>query len=370
MAAEWGWAWPANRRILYNRASADPDGKPWSERKALRLVGRRASGKWTGHDVPDFVADQAARLPAARGRHRRRRAIRRPTRSSCRPTARAGCSPRPGWPTGRCPPTTSRRSRRSRNLLYRPAAQPGPADHPAPASNRYQPERRRAGLGGLPVRRHHLPADRAPHRRRDEPLAALPGRAAAGVLLRGLAASWPPSAAWSTAAGRRSSPPAARSRRGCWSPSGCGRCGAGPDRCTRSGCPTTGGRTGSPPATRPTSWLDLSLDPNVHIQEVKALTCDIRPGRRPRGPALRDAASRDYRRAGRHHRRDRDGGATMSDDLTTRGPACDDPAGDAGYARPPAADGLLHRHLGVHRLQGLRGGLQGVERGPRGRARC
>ncbi|HEX4467147.1 MAG TPA: formate dehydrogenase, partial [Solirubrobacteraceae bacterium] len=32
---EWAWAWPANRRILYNRASADPEGKPWSERKAL-----------------------------------------------------------------------------------------------------------------------------------------------------------------------------------------------------------------------------------------------------------------------------------------------------------------------------------------------
>src|SRR3712207_1244763 len=30
VAAEWGWAWPANRRILYNRASADPEGKPWS----------------------------------------------------------------------------------------------------------------------------------------------------------------------------------------------------------------------------------------------------------------------------------------------------------------------------------------------------
>ena len=47
--AEWGWAWPANRRILYNRASADPDGKPWSERKKLRLVGRgrRASGPAT-----------------------------------------------------------------------------------------------------------------------------------------------------------------------------------------------------------------------------------------------------------------------------------------------------------------------------------
>ena len=42
VANEWGWAWPANRRMLYNRASADPEGKPWSERKALRLVGRRA----------------------------------------------------------------------------------------------------------------------------------------------------------------------------------------------------------------------------------------------------------------------------------------------------------------------------------------
>ncbi len=32
-ALDWGWAWPANRRILYNRASADPEGNPWSERK-------------------------------------------------------------------------------------------------------------------------------------------------------------------------------------------------------------------------------------------------------------------------------------------------------------------------------------------------
>ena len=30
---EWGWAWPTDRRVLYNRASADPDGRPWSERK-------------------------------------------------------------------------------------------------------------------------------------------------------------------------------------------------------------------------------------------------------------------------------------------------------------------------------------------------
>ncbi len=58
VAPEWGWAWPANRRVLYNRASADPDGKPWSERKAL--VWWDAEKKtWTGHDVPDFPADTA-----------------------------------------------------------------------------------------------------------------------------------------------------------------------------------------------------------------------------------------------------------------------------------------------------------------------
>jgi formate dehydrogenase major subunit len=52
MSQEWGWAWPANRRILYNRASADPDGKPWSERKAL-VWWDEEQARWTGHDIPD-----------------------------------------------------------------------------------------------------------------------------------------------------------------------------------------------------------------------------------------------------------------------------------------------------------------------------
>ena len=81
-----------------------------------------------------------------------------------------------------------------------------------------QPLGGRAGRRGLPVRLHDLPADRAPHRRRHEPLAAVPVRAAAGVLLRGLARAGRASAASSTSAGPRSSPPAPRSRRGCWSP--------------------------------------------------------------------------------------------------------------------------------------------------------
>ncbi|MBO0824251.1 MAG: formate dehydrogenase, partial [Actinobacteria bacterium] len=56
--SEWGWAWPANRRILYNRASADPDGKPWSERKKY-IWWEQKQGSWVGNDVPDFVSDRA-----------------------------------------------------------------------------------------------------------------------------------------------------------------------------------------------------------------------------------------------------------------------------------------------------------------------
>ena len=58
VSPEWAWAWPANRRILYNRASADPEGKPWSERKKYVWWDEEA-GKWVGYDVPDFPVDKA-----------------------------------------------------------------------------------------------------------------------------------------------------------------------------------------------------------------------------------------------------------------------------------------------------------------------
>ena len=48
----WGWAWPANRRVLYNRASADLEGRPWSERKKWIWWDGE---KWTGYDTPDFA---------------------------------------------------------------------------------------------------------------------------------------------------------------------------------------------------------------------------------------------------------------------------------------------------------------------------
>jgi formate dehydrogenase major subunit len=56
---EWSWAWPVNRRIIYNRASTDLNGQPWNPKRALlkweegkEVDGKKQPGKWVG-DVPD-----------------------------------------------------------------------------------------------------------------------------------------------------------------------------------------------------------------------------------------------------------------------------------------------------------------------------
>ena len=51
----WAWSWPANRRVLYNRASCDPKGKPWDATR--KLVSWNGSN-WGGADVPDFKVDE------------------------------------------------------------------------------------------------------------------------------------------------------------------------------------------------------------------------------------------------------------------------------------------------------------------------
>ncbi|MEZ4616071.1 MAG: hypothetical protein R2867_11300 [Caldilineaceae bacterium] len=72
VALEWGWAWPSNRRILYNRASADPEGKPWSERKRYVWWDEEKS-KWTGYDTLTLL--RTAPLLIVRKRSQRQRHV-------------------------------------------------------------------------------------------------------------------------------------------------------------------------------------------------------------------------------------------------------------------------------------------------------
>jgi len=52
----WAWSWPANRRVMYNRASCDGGGKPWDPSRR-QVWWSEAAQKWVGNDVPDFKAD-------------------------------------------------------------------------------------------------------------------------------------------------------------------------------------------------------------------------------------------------------------------------------------------------------------------------
>ena len=52
----WAWSWPANRRVLYNRASCDPSGKPWDGTRK-QVWWNESAQLWVGNDVPDFKPD-------------------------------------------------------------------------------------------------------------------------------------------------------------------------------------------------------------------------------------------------------------------------------------------------------------------------
>ena len=143
--------------------------------------------KWTGLDVPDFEEDEAARLRAARRREGAGRHRRRPPVHHAGGRTRAGSSSRRGSRTGRSRRTTSRTSRRSTTRSTRSARTRAASRTRTLAEDPYNPVADEPGAEIYPVRRDDLPADRAPHGRRDVALRAVPRRAAARDVLRGLA---------------------------------------------------------------------------------------------------------------------------------------------------------------------------------------
>ena len=192
---EWGWAWPANRRMLYNRASADPQGRPWSERKKL-IWWDEERGQWTGFDVPDFpptkrpdyvAPDDAEGMDAISG----------DDPFIMMGDGRAWLYSPSGLLDGPLPTHYEPIESPVENLLY-PKVGANPA---AITWKREDNPLIEPGEPRLPHRRLDLPADGAPHDRADEPQPALARGAAAGDVRGDRPRRWPASGASRTAAG-------------------------------------------------------------------------------------------------------------------------------------------------------------------------
>ena len=294
VAPEWGWAWPANRRVLYNRASADPDGKPWSARKAL-VWWDGDEGRWTGHDVPDFVAD---RPPSYR-----------PPDGATGVAAISGVDPfimqadgkawlfaPAGLVDGPLPAHYEPQESPFRNLLYGQQRNPVREiiQHP---QSRLQPSGDEPGSAVFPyvattyrLTEHHTAGGMS---RQLPYLAELQPAFFCEISPELAAERGLEHMGWATIITARSAIEArvmVTARVKVLEMQG--------RRLHQIGLPYHWGPNGLTSGDAANELAHLSLDPNVHIQEVKALACDIRPGRRPRGPALLDLVRRYQERAG------------------------------------------------------------------------
>ncbi len=296
VAPEWGWAWPANRRTLYNRASADPAGKPWSARKAYVWWDEEKS-TWTGEDVPDFPVDTAPSY--------------RPPAGTGGPKGLAGDDPfimqgdGKGW-------------------LYAPT---GLLDGPMPAH--YEPHE-------SPVRnafyRQQANPTREVFRRTDNLSNPSAGEKGAQIFpyvfttyrltehhTAGGMSRWLPYLSELQPAFFCEVSPALAAERGLenngWATIVTARTAiearvlvterivpltVGGKTIHQVGLPYHWGVGGDALSTGDSAndLFGVTLDPNVHIQESKVASCDIRPGRRPTGPALLEYVADYQRRAG------------------------------------------------------------------------
>jgi formate dehydrogenase major subunit len=289
VAAEWGWAWPANRRQLYNRASADPAGKPWSERKALVWWDGE---RWTGHDEPDFPPTTAPdHVPpeGAKGSNALSGtdAFIMQTDGKAWLFAPTGLVDGP-LPTHYEPVETPHRNRLHPGRPRNPAAmlydRPGNRHHPI-ASDVYP-----YVLTTYRLTEHHTGGGMS---RYLPYLAELQPRAFCEVSPelareRGLVQN-----GWATLVTARSAIELRVLITERMTPL---RIDGGETH--QVGVPWHFGPGGFATGDSANDLLSIALDPNVYIQESKALTCDIRPGRKPHGPELRALVEDYQRRAG------------------------------------------------------------------------
>ncbi|MBM4539631.1 molybdopterin-dependent oxidoreductase [Rhodococcus hoagii] len=298
VAPDWGWAWPANRRVLYNRASADPDGKPWSERKAFVWWDPDANdgaGRWTGHDVPDFEADKPPTYRAPEGA-RAEDAINGTEPFIMQNDGRAWLYAPVGLLDGPMPTHYEPPESPLPNPLYPQQSNPARMPHPG-KFNRYNPAHGAAGSEVFPymfttyrLTEHHTAGGMSrtlPYLSELQPeffCEVSPELAAERGLENG---------GWATIVTARTAIEARVLVTHRMQPLVVdGR------RLHQIGLPYHWGRNGISVGDGANELLPQALDPNVSIPSTKATSCDIQPGRRPRGPALLEYVAEYRRRAG------------------------------------------------------------------------
>jgi formate dehydrogenase major subunit len=282
VAPEWGWAWPANRRVLYNRASADPEGKPWSERKR-HVWWDEEAGEWTGLDVPDFPKTKRPDYQPGQGA-----TAEQVTRGDepfiMQVDGRGWLFAPSGLKDGPMPTHYEPKESPLANAVYKQELNPARQEYDR-EGNRYHPTVDDPASDPYPyvfttyrLTEHHTAGGMS---RFQGYLSELqpemfcevsPALAAERNLVHG---------GWATIISARGAiearvlvtdriPPLRVQGR----------------TVHQIGLPYHWGNRGIAKGDAANDLLSLVLDPNVHIQESKAATCDIQPGRRPRGAAL------------------------------------------------------------------------------------
>jgi formate dehydrogenase major subunit len=284
VAPEWAWSWPANRRLIYNRASADPDGNPWSERKRY-VWWDGGEAKWTGLDVPDFEEDKepgyvppddAEAEDAIAGDHP----------FIMQADGRSWLYVPQGLEDGPLPTHYEPHESPFDNPLYSQRANPRRQQNKDLAEDPYNPVADEPGSEIYPyvvttyrLTEHHTAGGMT----RSVPyLAELQPEMFCEVhpdLAREVGLEH---GDWATIYTSRSAIEARvlvterirplRMKDG--------------RTVHQVGLPYHWGKRGLVTGDSANDLSHMALDPNVHIQEVKAFTCGIRPGRRPRGPEL------------------------------------------------------------------------------------
>jgi len=294
VAPEWAWAWPANRRIIYNRASADPAGKPWSERKAY-VWWDEEQGKWVGHDVPDFQPDKRPDYRPPEGA-KAEDAIAGDDPFIMQADGKAWLYVPAGLSDGPLPSHYEPQESPFDNALYSERANPAREQYPR-RDNQYNPAGSDPGSDVFPyvfttyrLTEHHTAGGMSrwlPYLSELQPgmFCEISPELARERQIEHL--GWATIVTARTAiearvlVTERLTPLTVQGR-----------------TIHQVGLPYHWGSNGLTQGDAANELLSVALDPNVHIQESKAGSCDIQAGRRPRGPALLAYVAEYRRRAG------------------------------------------------------------------------